>query len=685
MAQDRDLDELKGSQSIRIRPSVVLGSDGIRGVQQTLFEIVTNAIDRWKDGYGDKVEIIRHKDNSYTIKDFADGLPCSWNEKSQAFNWDLALCTLNSGDNYKQSNSLTGKLGNFGLGLTSSQFSSEYMNVIIRKEKVKYTLKFKEGRVVNKETGEFIKEDDNRHCTKEENELVLLQEVNNDGYTGTEINYKPDLRVFTDINIDTNWIQTKLKRQAMINNGISLEFTDELNDLKITYEYDNKTEYIKDLINDNYISDFISFNGEGEGKDRKDLPTYLMDYSLDLVFNNDNSIQEYYHNSSELTELNNNVTTSAFTKSITKAIHNYITENKLYKAKEKIKYSDIEDSIDFILCTRSTRTSYANQTKLSIDNEFIKNFISKDIEDKLYLYLNENKFDSERIINQLLINMRANNNAEKTKANIKSKLMGTQKGGKLKVEGLRDADMKHSELWERIFLVDEGISANSTIVDSFDNRIMGSLGLRGRFINSLKKSCSINDLLNNAPALGIIQAMGCGVEIPKKDLKKYNNINTFDINNLRYGSIGLLCDADAFGYGISLSILTFLYKFMPTIVKEGRVYLVISPRFEIIDKKKNKYYVYNETEKQLKIEELGSENVYSIGIKKGLGEFNQDEFWDYVLSPEARKKSFIKIKYDENMEDQIKYYFDMFMGDDIENRKKYIRENIVNIDLNTIE
>lgn len=672
MAQDRDLDELKGSQSIRIRPSVVLGSDGIRGVQQTLFEIVTNAIDRWKDGYGDKVEIIRHKDNSYTIKDFADGLPCLWNEKSQAFNWDLALCTLNSGDNYKQSNSLTGKLGNFGLGLTSSQFSSEYMNVIIRKEKVKYTLKFKEGRVVNKETGEFIKEDDNRHCTKEENELVLLQEVNNDGYTGTEINYKPDLRVFTDINIDTNWIQTKLKRQAMINNGISLEFTDELNDLKITYEYDNKTEYIKDLINDNYISDFISFNGEGEGKDRKDLPTYLMDYSLDLVFNNDNSIQEYYHNSSELTELNNNVTTSAFIKSITKAIHNYITENKLYKAKEKIKYSDIEDSIDFILCTRSTRTSYANQTKLSIDNEFIKNFISKDIEDKLYLYLNENKFDSERIINQLLINMRANNNAEKTKANLRKKLEGkdNKKFGE-KPKGLLDCKF-HDDKSE--LFIAEGESSKGSIGNARDGKYQAIFPIRGKMLNCLK--ATPDKIANNEEILKLIETLGCGVDF--KD-KKYKDVSNFNINNLRYGKIILASDADEDGGNICSLVLTMIYKLMPELLLQGKVYIAQTPLYVIINKETDeRLYCINKEERDKIIPSL---NKYSVDRCKGLGQVNSDILYDTALNPESRRM--LKV----TVEDVEKMFniFDIWMDDDVSKRREIIINRLPSFEENKEE
>ena len=618
MSEQRDLSTLKGTQKIRLYPSVVLGSDGIRGVQQTLFEIITNSIDRWKDGYGDKVIITRHKDNSYTIQDFADGLPVLWNEKEQGYNWDIALCTLYGGDNYKQSETLTGKLGNFGLGLTSTQFGSEWMNVIIRNKDKKYILNFKEGRVIDKNTSEFIKNDDDFHCTKEEGLKALYEENNLDGYTGTTITYRPDLKVFTDINIPSEWIQNKLRKQAVISNGIELVFNDELLEKQFIYKYNNISEYIKELSNDDNIIDIIEFSNEAEGQDVPTKPMYKMDYNIAFTFNNTIQLQEYYHNSSELTELNVNVTTKAVKQSLTNALHKYIESNKMYNKGEKIKFEDIEDSLICILSSRSTKTSYANQTKLSIDNAFIKQFITQDIEDKLSVYLTENPIESKLLANQILVNKRANDKAQKTKLDIKNKLQGTKKGLKLKVEGLRDCDMKNSKLEDRIFLVDEGLSANSTIADSFDNTIMGCLGLRGRFINSLKKPCSISDVLNNTPALGIIQAMGCGIEIPKSELKHFKDIETFDIDKLRYGSIGLLCDSDAFGHGINLSILTFLYKYMPTLVKQGRVYIVISPRFEIIDKKGNVYYVYNEAEKQQKIEEIGHKNIESIGIKKGL-------------------------------------------------------------------
>jgi len=680
-----NLGRLKGSQRIRQRASVNLGSDGIAGVQQTFFEIVSNSIDRFKKGYGTKVIIKKYKDLSYSVQDFADGLPIEWNEDEQAYNWDIALKVLYGGENYEEANRSNGTLGFNGLGLVSAMYSSEYMNVQVTKNNYDYELNFKEGRPVDINTGEFLCDDLDDTLSEELGRKVFSKIDSIKEISGTYIKYRPDKTVFSDIDIPIEWLKLKLKKQAVVNQRLYIYFEDEITGFSEIYNYSNIDEYIEELGQDCNIVSIYNFKGEDNGKDMIDKPIYNVTYDFSFTFNNDYPQSEYYHNSSELLELNKNVTTKAIENAFTNAIHNYLTQNKLYNKGEKIKFSDIEDSLLCVLSSKSSNTSYANQTKLSIDNKFIKDFISKDIEDKLSVYLTENPMDAKQITNQILINKRANDKAQKTKLDIKNKLQGTKKGLKLKIEGLRDCDMKNSQLEDRIFLVDEGLSANSTIADSFDNTIMGCLGLRGRFINSLKKPCSISDVLNNTPALGIIQAMGCGIEIPKSELKHFKDIETFDINNLRYGSIGLLCDSDAFGHGINLSILTFLYKYMPTLVKQGRVYIVISPRFEITDKKGNVYYVYNEEEKQQKIKEIGQKNIDSIGIKKGLGEFNKDEFWDYVLSPKAREKSFIKIKYNENEEEQIDYYFNMLMGDDIDNRKIFIRERIVNVDLNELD
>ncbi|HBJ1650904.1 TPA: DNA topoisomerase [Clostridium botulinum] len=651
---------------VRAKPASI----GLESHSHTFVEILMNSIDEYREGHGKQIIVTKYKDNSISIQDFGRSLPMGKNSKGE-YAYKKIFEEMWSGGKYKN-NSKT-ENGNYkwscgtnGLGIFGSSACSDFLEATaFAPNNKKYHIRYEKGIQV----GEF--------------------EETNHGfdYTGTIIHWIPSKEVFKgENNIDNDFILSILQQQAIINDDLKFIFKDETTDEELIYHYPKgATDYIKEIDKkENSLMDILKLSTEAEGSENKDDEIYAIKANLTFTFNNDINLIQYYHNSSFL---ENGGTPQDFIKNgFTYSIDKYINEKNLYKPKEKkITFEDIQDSLIIISDTYSTISLYTDQAKKKIKSKFMQSHVTEFIKEQIYIYFTENPLISKIVCNQILINKRAREHAEVTKKNIKQKLQGQKKGLKLKVEGLRDCDMSNSELNERIFIVDEGISANSTIADSFDNRIMGCLGLRGRFINSLKKGCSISDVLNNQPALGIIQAMGAGIEIPRSELKKYESIESFNINNLRYGSIAILCDSDAFGYGISLSILTFLYKYMPTLVEQGRVYFVISPRFEITDKKDNVHYVYNEQEKQLKINEIGKNNIKSIGIKKGLGEFDKEEFWEYVLSPKAREKSFIKILYNKNLKEQINYYFNMLMGDDIDNRKQFIKDKIVNVNVTELD
>ena len=297
------------------------------------------------------------------------------------------------------------------------------------------------------------------------------------------------------------------------------------------------------------------------------------------------------------------------------------------------------------------------------------------------IFFLENSVQSELICNQILINSRARLSADKTRQNIKKKLEDANKGGKVKIDGLTDCDMKKSKLDERFLLVVEGLSPKETVVEAYDNNTMGALGLRGRFISCLKKS--VEEVLNNVPAYTLIQALGCGIEIPYEERKMFKDIKTFDKNNLRYGNIGILTDADCWGSGIRLALLTFIYKYLPTLLKENRVYIIISPRYEIKMKNGEMVYVYNDREKEQFMKTINEDDIYNIGIVKGIGEINKDDFWDKVLCPEAREKTFIRVNYD-NIDEVINQCFEDYMGENTQPRKEFVSKFITNVNLEEI-
>ncbi len=677
-----DISRLKGADKIRKRVGVMLGSDDIRGVQQTLFEIISNSIDRFKAGYGDIIYVTKHKDLSYTVEDKADGLPVEWNEKEQAYNWELTTRVLYAGGNYNTTKDThDGQLGANGLGLASSVMSCKFAEITSRRDEKEYIFHYKQGRPVHHSSLEFLCEDGEALFSKELGQQVL-KVAKYQGETGTTVHYLPDLEVFTDINIPIEWIKDKCKKQTVVNQGLTILITDETTES--TYEYcygQGLRDYIIELSPaDTSIGGYIECKGEGLGRDREDKEEYKTSFSTIFTFRNDEGRIECYHNSSEL--IHGGCTLDAVKNALVGSIHNLIKDLGLYNKKEsKVKVSDIEDSLVCIISSYSNITSYSNQTKTSIDNKFIQEFVTNTIKNQVEVYFTENQFEAKSIANQILINKRSREKASQTRLDIQKKLGSETKNSlSRKIEGLKDCDMRHSTLEERIFLIDEGLSANSTVIEAFDNRYMGCMGLKGRFINALK--ASIEDVLNNEPALGVIKALGCGIEIPKEERKNFKDIETFDITKLRYGNIGILCDFDGAGRGITLALLTFFYRFMPTLLKEGRVQVVISPRYEVRDKKKVSYYGYSEAERDSLITKLDNQFL-DVSIRKGLGEFNKEEFWDLVLKPSVRDSTFIKVTYDEA--EDIDYWFNTLMGEDIVSRKQYIKEHIVNINLEEID
>lgn len=623
-------------------------------------ELIGNSGDVFDKNIKNEIKIIIHNNNKIEYIDSGSGIPVEGIANNGRENYIALFEMPFAGSKYDSISDTVGQNGIFLYSLSMTCEDIEYY--IARPNKNVYNIAYHKG-------------DRNKE----------LNVIGTSDKTYTRIIFSLDEEVWDKPNFTFDEICNIAQGQAsLINVDIIVE--DKENNKIKKYYYENGIEdYFKEKTKEKtFITDNIRIKNKSEYLIEKNNLLDKISIDLLLNFSNDSKedIQKDFLNTADL--ILHGTIQDGILLGLKNIIHKWLRNNNKYDKKESgITLEDVSTGLNYICDFRGLYVEYVSQVKQQSLSPHHKIVISKVIEEFMNIYFIENPIEAQKICEQVLINLRARVNSNKARQNLKKKLEAEKKGFKLNIEGLRDCDMSNSEFEERIFIVDEGLSANSTICDSFDNRYMGALGLRGRFINSLKYK--VEDVLNNVPALGIIQAMGAGIEIPSNELKKFKDIQTWDRSKLRYGKIAFLCDADAFGKGINLSLLTFVYKFMPTLLKEGRVYIVISPRYEIILKDNTKKYVYNEDEKNELIKTIGESNIKSIGIKKGLGEFDKDEFWEYVLSPKARKKSFIKINYNENESEQIKYYFDMLMGEDIDNRKKFIRDNITNINLNEME
>ncbi|WP_310876923.1 toprim domain-containing protein [Priestia megaterium] len=650
---------LSDREAVRMRVATYAGGNDKHGAFTTAREILSNSTDEFKAGHGNEITIQYFKDNSIKVSDKARGCPVDWNEGEGKYNYELIYLSLNAGGKYSQ-DSYEYALGLNGIGSALTILSSEFAFVEVVRDGYKYNLEFKKGELV----GEMKKE-----------------QVPEGTQTGTVIHWRPDLEVFLENNFPEEWFTEYLEQQAIVNKGLKFIFINQKEEQKEFYYENGIVDYLNKLNEDKNFTDPIYLETEAVGKDRDDKPEYRSKYQIAFSFNNEVNILESYHNSSFLKHGGSphNAVKNAFTYAIDHLIK---SKGKYNKNEKKITFEHIADSLVIVTNTYSTETSYQNQTKFAITNKFIQDYLTKYLKEQLEIYFIENPFEADKIVEQILINKHSSEKAERTRLDIKKKLQSNSGVGlKSKIEDLNDCDMDNTSLEERELWVCEGESACQTMTNSRDDRTMGTYPLRGRFISSLKNS--VEDVLNNKPAMGIIQSLGCGIEIPAQERKNFKNVTTFNKENLRYGNIVIACDSDSFGNGISIALVTFFYKFMPTLLKENRIHISLSPRYKITVKDKE-LFAYDEKEKNEMIKELDSQNMkYNVGIIKGLGELNGDTYWNYVMNPETRKIK--KLIYKSEFDEQLDHYFNILMGEDIEGRKNYIKENITHLDLTLVD
>ena len=639
---------LKGADRVRLRPAVIFGSDNLEGCIHSFFEILSNSIDEAREGYGSQIFITRFADGTIEVEDYGRGIPLDYNTKEQRFNWELVYCELYAGGKYNNNTSgdYEFSLGLNGLGACATQYASEFFDVTVFRDKTKYSMSFKKGNPVTE----------------------LQTEPYRFKRTGTVQRWRPDSEVFTETIIPLDTFKEIIKRQSVINSGIEFILKDSESGEEFHYSYPEGIKgYVDELSDMRGLTDSFFFSGEGKGRDKADRDEYKVKAEVSFCFNNNINELEYFHNSSFLEH--GGSPDKAVRSAFVSEVDRQIKLRDKYKANEsKIIFQDIADSLILVTNTFSTQTSYENQTKKAINNKFIQDFMTQLIKDNLEIWFTENKDSGDKVVDQILVNKRSRENAEKTRVNIKKKLMGSLDiNNRIK----KFVDCRSRDVGKRELYIVEGDSALGSVKLGRDAEFQAVMPVRGKILNCLKadyatifKSDIITDLL---------KVLGCGVEISNKHNK---DLSAFNIENLRWNKIIICTDADVDGFQIRTLILAMLYRLTPTLIDKGYVYIAESPLFEITYRAKGKnaeektYFAFNEKEKTEILSKVDPK-LCTIQRSKGLGENEPEMMWQTTMNPKSRR--LIKVCSEDAQ--KMSEVFDLLLGDNLAGRKLHIEQD----------
>ena len=636
---NESITSLKGADRVRKRPAVIFGSDGMEGCAHSIFEILSNSIDEAREGYGDEIIVTRFKDGSVQVEDFGRGMPVDYNQGEDRYNWELLFCEMYAGgkytagdDNYEFS------LGLNGLGLCATQYASDWMTADIYRDGQHYHLDFKKG----------------------ENVGGLHKEPYKGRRTGSIIRWKPDDEVFTDINVPAEYFRDVMKRQAVVNAGITLILRDETGaePAEETFYYENGIQdYVQEIAGLDGLTPVVFCESSATGRDRADQPEYKVKMSAAFCFSNKVQLLEYYHNSSWLEH--GGSPDKAVRSAFVSQINAYLKAKNLYKKGEsQITFADVQDCLIFVSSSFSTRTSYENQTKKAINNKFVAQAMTDFLKHQLEVYFLEKPEEAQKLCQQVLINKQSREHAEKTRQSIK-KTMSSQLDIANRVAKFVDCRSRDASVRE-LYIV-EGDSAMGAVKTSRDSEFQAIMPVRGKILNCLK--ADYDRIFKSEIITDLIRVMGCGVELGGKSKK---DLATFDLASLRFNKVVICTDADVDGYQIRTLILTMLYRLVPTLIEKGYVYIAESPLYEINTKNKT-YFAYTEQEKAGILTRIEGEK-YTIQRSKGLGENDPEMMWLTTMNPASRRL----IQVLPADAEETSRVFDLLLGDNLAGRKEHI-------------
>ena len=642
---DQSIKALKGADRVRKRPSVIFGSDGLEGCEHSFFEILSNSVDEAKEGHGNEIIVTAYADHSICVDDHGRGVPLGWNEAEGRWNWDLIYCELYAGGKYDNNSGESAyefSLGLNGLGACATQYSAEYMDVFSYDGTNESRISFKKGEPVT--------------------ELTVRPLERGERRTGTVIRWRPDLEVFTDVNIPHSFFIDTMRRQSVVNAGICFTLRLQGNDGKFEEQkflYENGiSDYISELAGDTAMTAPVLWHLETQGRDRADKPDYKLKADFSFCVSNIVNATEYYHNSSflEYGGSPDKAVKVAFVYALDKYLR---TQNKYNKTDSKITFADVADSLLLVINSASTMTSYENQTKKAINNAFIYEAMTSFLKENLEIYFVENPTAAEVFANQVLINKRSRESAEKERLDIKKKLNTTMDISS-RVEKFVNCRSKDPSIRE-LYIV-EGDSALTSCKLARNSEFQAIIPVRGKTLNCMKST--YEQIFKSEIITDLLRVIGCGVEITGRKVK--GDVATFDLAALRWSKIIICTDADEDGFQIRTLLLTLFYRLLPTLIKEGKIYIAETPLFEITTKDQT-YFAYDEFEKAEILQKLGNQK-YTLQRSKGLGE-NEPEMMSRTTMHPATRRLVAVTPTDAAKTEEI---FDTLLGNNLPARKEFI-------------
>lgn len=659
MANDnsRNMKRLQDEQQVRQRPGVIFGTNDERGAFNGAFEVIANSIDEAREGYGKSISIKVEEGNIITVQDHGRGLPMDWNEEEQMYNWELALCTLYASGKYDASQ-YSQSLGLNGLGLTSIQYASSFMDVYsVYGKKVRY-MHFEKGKPIGK---------------------MQVKNIDTDE-TGTTIRFQPDVEVFPALKntaLTADMFLMALRKQAMLLPKLEILLDHYELKKQVRFYYENGiTDYIDGLVEKRMLPETVEYYDSAFGTDDEELypEKYKVDMRVAFNFSREAGLVEVYHNASHMFE--GGKTVDALEQGVTRAFTDFGRACGKLGKNDRFLFKDIAD---IFLCVATTdapgnRTFFKNQTKGAITNVFIGQAFIQFIYDKVRYWLENNSNIAPKVLAEVIANKTAREEgAEVSKKVIKSLSSQVSFGNKPK--DFKDASSKI--ISERELYIVEGRSALGSVKLACNPKFQGVIPVRGKPINCLKEK--ITRVLKNDIIIDLYRVLGCGMEIKSEYIE---DLPKFNILNLKWGKVIICTDADIDGYHIRTLLLLMFFILSPSLIKHGKVFIAETPLYEL-NYKGQVRFAYDESEKAYYMQEFinmgAKESQIKIDRSKGLGENDPDMMNISTMNPATRR--LIPVEYPEN-DGQLMDYFNALLGDDLESRRALIEEYFELVDEN---